>query len=104
MARNEEKAQSMLNRWLAYKKDEEGGKPRRMKPKGGASRPPPTSRRPALASSVDNVADCERWRMEILREIGRKVMEIQNGTNLKPFQSELTLYRISWRTENKRLK
>jgi pre-mRNA-splicing factor ISY1 len=66
MARNEEKAQSMLNRWLAYKQDLNGG-------------PKVIKKRPALASECDNINDCERFRMQILKDIGRKIMEIQNG-------------------------
>ena len=63
MARNEEKAQSMLNRFVAMK-SEEKKKPR--------------MRRPYLASECRDLADADRWRGEILREIGVKVSEIQN--------------------------
>ncbi|BAS79630.1 uncharacterized protein [Oryza sativa Japonica Group] len=63
MARNEEKAQSMLNRFITMKQEEKR-KPR--------------ERRPYLASECRDLADAERWRSEILREIGAKVAEIQN--------------------------
>ncbi|THU47373.1 hypothetical protein C4D60_Mb09t14810 [Musa balbisiana] len=63
MARNEEKAQSMLNRWVDMKNEE------RRKPK---------ERRPYLASECRDLADAHKWRSEILREIGVKVTEIQN--------------------------
>lgn len=63
MARNEEKAQSMLNRFIAMKSEE------KRKPK---------ERRPYLASECRDLADADRWRGEILREIGVKVAEIQN--------------------------
>ncbi|XP_078434451.1 pre-mRNA-splicing factor ISY1-like protein [Wolffia australiana] len=63
MARNEEKAQSMLNRFITMK-NEEKKKPR--------------ERRPYLASECRDLADADRWRGEILREIGVKVSEIQN--------------------------
>ncbi|KAM0835123.1 hypothetical protein ACQ4PT_063141 [Festuca glaucescens] len=63
MARNEEKAQSMLNRFITMKQDEKR-KPR--------------ERRPYLASECRDLADADRWRGEILREIGVKVAEIQN--------------------------
>uniref|UniRef100_A0A804PRT0 Uncharacterized protein n=1 Tax=Zea mays TaxID=4577 RepID=A0A804PRT0_MAIZE len=49
-----------------------------------APRPPrepprkPRERRPYLASECRDLADAERWRSEILREIGAKVAEIQN--------------------------
>jgi len=64
MARNEEKAQSMLNRWWQTKSD--------------ADRP--KRKRPYLASMCHNVVSCERWRMTILREIGKKVTEVQNAS------------------------
>lgn len=66
MARNEEKSQSMLNRYLELKREERG--------LGGGR-----ERRPYLASECDNVPDCEKWRMQILKEIGRKVTQIQNA-------------------------
>lgn len=64
MARNEEKAQSMLNRFLAGKKEEQG------KPK---------EKRPYLATECFDLVEADKWRQQILREIGRKVMEIQNA-------------------------
>lgn len=64
MARNEEKAQSMLNRFLAGKKEEQS------KPK---------DRRPFLATECVDVVEADRWRHQILKEIGKKVMEIQNA-------------------------
>ncbi|WIA21849.1 hypothetical protein OEZ85_004225 [Tetradesmus obliquus] len=64
MARNEEKAQSMLNRFLAAKQDEKRG---------------PKARRPYLATECTDLNEADRWRQQILREIGRKVMEIQNA-------------------------
>ncbi|MQL72603.1 hypothetical protein Taro_004927 [Colocasia esculenta] len=63
MARNEEKAQSMLNRFITMK-NEEKKKPR--------------ERRPFLASECRDLSEADRWRSEILREIGVKVSEIQN--------------------------
>lgn len=63
MARNEEKAQSMLNRFIAMKEDE------KKKPK---------ERRPFLASECRDLAEADKWRQQIMREIGRKVAEIQN--------------------------
>jgi len=66
MARNEEKAQSMLNRWLAYKQDLRK-----------SNRPPP-QKRPALPTECSTVQDCERWRMQIIRDLSKKVSEIQN--------------------------
>ncbi|KAL2553630.1 Isy1-like splicing [Forsythia ovata] len=63
MARNEEKAQSMLNRFITMKEEEE------KKPK---------ERRPYLASECRDLAEADKWRQQIMREIGRKVGEIQN--------------------------
>ncbi|CAN8270271.1 unnamed protein product [Cochlearia groenlandica] len=63
MARNEEKAQSMLNRFVTMKESEN------KKPK---------DRRPYLASECRDLADAYKWRQQIIREIGRKVAEIQN--------------------------
>ncbi|XP_068656759.1 uncharacterized protein [Aristolochia californica] len=63
MARNEEKAQSMLNRFITLKQEE------KKKPK---------ERRPFLASECRDLAEADKWRQQIMREIGRKVAEIQN--------------------------
>ncbi|KAK3435351.1 pre-mRNA-splicing factor ISY1 homolog [Eucalyptus grandis] len=63
MARNEEKAQSMLNRFIALKAEE------KKKPK---------ERRPYLASECRDLSEADRWRQQIMREIGHKVSEIQN--------------------------
>ena len=64
MARNEEKAQSMLNRLLTAKQKEARGEKRK---------------RPYLASECSDLHEADRWRQQILREIGKKVMEIQNA-------------------------
>ena len=63
MARNEEKAQAMLNRFVTAKKD--------------ANRED-KSQRPYLASDCDNLPDCERYRNQIIKEISKKVSLIQN--------------------------
>ncbi|KAJ8635469.1 hypothetical protein MRB53_009736 [Persea americana] len=63
MARNEEKAQSMLNRFITLKNEE------KKKPK---------ERRPFLASECRDLAEADKWRQQIMREIGRKVADIQN--------------------------
>lgn len=64
MARNEEKAQSMLNRWLAGKQADEKGE---------------KEKRPYLASECNDLNEADKWRQQILRDVGRKVMEIQNA-------------------------
>lgn len=64
MARNQEKAQSMLNRYLAGRQEEARG---------------PKQRRPYLATECNDLNEADKWRQQILREIGRKVLEIQNA-------------------------
>lgn len=64
MARNEEKAQAMLNRWHRMK--------RMLNQK-------PQEERPQSIQSTNSIAECERWRTDIVREIGDKVSEIQNA-------------------------
>ena len=63
MARNEEKAQAMLNRFVAAK---------------SAANKEDKSQRPYLASECDNLPDCERYRNQIIKEISKKVSLIQN--------------------------
>ncbi|OWM89249.1 pre-mRNA-splicing factor ISY1 homolog [Punica granatum] len=63
MARNEEKAQSMLNRFITMKAEE---------------KKKPRERRPFLASECRDLSEADKWRQQIMREIGRKVAEIQN--------------------------
>ncbi|CAM9438833.1 unnamed protein product [Discosporangium mesarthrocarpum] len=64
MARNEEKAQSMMNKWVTMKKEMD--KPGR-------------ERRPFIASECDNLQDAEMWRRDIIRETTKRVSEIQNA-------------------------
>mmetsp|Transcript_5766 Transcript_5766/g.6626 ORF Transcript_5766/g.6626 Transcript_5766/m.6626 type:complete len:282 (-) Transcript_5766:316-1161(-) len=66
MARNQEKAQAFLNRFLSAKADREGHSK-------------PVQRRPFLATECNDLNEADKWRQQILREIGRKVMEIQNA-------------------------
>ncbi|KAG8692838.1 NineTeen Complex (NTC) component [Ceratobasidium sp. 394] len=66
MARNEEKAQSMLYRFREAQAAELG-----LAQKG--------DKRPRMASACKSLRDCERWRGEILREISRKVSKIQDA-------------------------
>ncbi|KAI8330928.1 Isy1-like splicing factor [Blakeslea trispora] len=65
MARNEEKAQSMLYRFREAQAAELGlGKPR--------------LRRPAFAGVVDTIAEAEKWRRDLLSEVSRKISKIQD--------------------------
>jgi len=65
MARNEEKSQSMLNRWLELKKEE-----------AGFNRP--KQRRPHLVELCDNLSDAEKWRIQVLKDVSKYVLLIQN--------------------------
>jgi pre-mRNA-splicing factor ISY1 len=64
MARNVEKASNVLNRLLHAKQAEARG---------------PRAKRPHLASECDDLVEADKWRAQVLREIGRKVLEIQNA-------------------------
>uniref|UniRef100_A0A1B6CKF9 Pre-mRNA-splicing factor ISY1 homolog n=1 Tax=Clastoptera arizonana TaxID=38151 RepID=A0A1B6CKF9_9HEMI len=66
MARNAEKAMTTLARWRAAQVIEQGG----VKEK---------ERRPFLASECTDLPKAEKWRMQIIREIARKVAQIQNA-------------------------
>lgn len=67
MARNTEKANLMLNRWTSMKEEMSRGTDKRKE------------RRPYLASEVKSLPEAERWRMEVVRDITKKVSEIQNA-------------------------
>jgi len=53
----------MLNRWVAMKSEEFRGK---------------KERRPFLASECDSLSDSERWRRQLIKEMSKKISEIQN--------------------------
>eukprot|EP01121_Diplochlamys_sp_Union-15-3_P021419 TRINITY_DN8678_c0_g1_i4.p1 TRINITY_DN8678_c0_g1~~TRINITY_DN8678_c0_g1_i4.p1 ORF type:complete len:246 (+),score=49.59 TRINITY_DN8678_c0_g1_i4:86-823(+) len=74
MARNEEKAQSMLNRWMQMKLEETL---------------PPKKKRPFLVSECENLQEAEKWRMQIIKEIGAKVYKIQNASLPEPIIRDL---------------
>eukprot|EP00906_Rhabdomonas_costata_P034886 RCo049058 len=65
MARNQEKAQSMLNRWQQIKRDMEKGD---------------VQLRPWNTAECRSVPEAERWRKEVIKEVSRKVAEIQNAS------------------------
>mmetsp|Transcript_4675 Transcript_4675/g.8757 ORF Transcript_4675/g.8757 Transcript_4675/m.8757 type:complete len:274 (-) Transcript_4675:701-1522(-) len=67
MARNQEKAQALFNRFLSSKHDKE------KEERGGVIR------RPFLATECRDLNEADKWRQQILREVGKKVMEIQNA-------------------------
>eukprot|EP01096_Ripella_sp_DP13-Kostka_P006768 TRINITY_DN2444_c0_g1_i1.p1 TRINITY_DN2444_c0_g1~~TRINITY_DN2444_c0_g1_i1.p1 ORF type:complete len:276 (-),score=105.49 TRINITY_DN2444_c0_g1_i1:191-1018(-) len=62
MARNEEKSRSMLNRYLQQKAEDRGM----------------NEKRPKVPGMEKSLPKAERWRMEVIREIGRKAAAIQN--------------------------
>lgn len=64
MARNEEKAQALLNRFLTSKQEARRG---------------PSKTRPHVATECKDLNEADKWRQQVLREIGKKVMEIQNA-------------------------
>jgi pre-mRNA-splicing factor ISY1 len=74
MARNVEKANNLLNRWVAMKEDDE----RVARPGAAASRAAGT-RRPFLASECRSLPDADRWRRDIIREVVQKMAEVQNA-------------------------
>ena len=63
--KTEEKANAMLNRWVAIKKELNS----RSKEK-----------RPKYSTECNNLQDCERWRNQIIKEITKKVADIQNAS------------------------
>jgi len=67
MARPAEKARAMLNKWVALK--EKGNEDPALKRK---------TRRPHLASECEHLADAERFRGQIVREITDAIAKIQN--------------------------
>jgi hypothetical protein len=68
MARNEEKSHSMLNRWVTMKREQDGKGPKKAK------------KRPYLSSMVNTLGEAEHWRTDLLKEISKNVMIIQNGS------------------------
>jgi len=64
MARNEEKAQNMMNRWVAAQV-------------GATKRD--RGVRPYLSSECDDLEGCEYWRRDIIREVTALVRDIQNA-------------------------
>jgi pre-mRNA-splicing factor ISY1 len=64
MARNEEKSQSMLNRWLQMER--------------GENKPKVKAKRPYLAELCSDLHEAEKWRGQVLKEIGKNVLVIQN--------------------------
>lgn len=66
MARPAEKARSMLNKWVALRE------------KGNTPAFNQRNRRPHLASECEHLADAERFRGQIVKEISNSIAKIQN--------------------------
>jgi len=64
MARNSEKAMAVLNRWTQLKTTIVRGV---------------RGRRPRDIGEVESLQDCEHWRSQAVREITRRIAEIQNA-------------------------
>mmetsp|Transcript_13602 Transcript_13602/g.17175 ORF Transcript_13602/g.17175 Transcript_13602/m.17175 type:complete len:266 (+) Transcript_13602:167-964(+) len=67
MARPEEKAQAMLNKWVKMR--EQGDNYAEIQA---------SKRRPYLASLCEHLHDAEKWRRQIIREISNGISKIQN--------------------------
>lgn len=67
MARPEEKAQNMMNKWVKMKEQGEDYDDEQRK-----------KRRPFLASHCEHLHDAEKWRRQIIREITDGIRKIQN--------------------------
>ncbi|GAA5908895.1 Isy1p [Sporobolomyces salmoneus] len=92
LARNEEKAQSMLYRFREAQAAELGLAQK-------------TDRRPRVAASCKDLRQCERWRGEILREVSRKVSKIQDAGltdyEIRDLNDQINkLLREKWHWEN----
>ncbi|KAF2148283.1 Isy1-like splicing factor [Myriangium duriaei CBS 260.36] len=92
MARNSEKAQSMLFRFRAYQASSLGIL--------DTSR----TRRPKAISAQDHIPTCERWRGQVLKEISRKITKIQDAAlsdyQIRDLNDELNrLFREKWQWE-----
>eukprot|EP00921_Rhytidocystis_pertsovi_P009924 GHVQ01015891.1.p1 GENE.GHVQ01015891.1~~GHVQ01015891.1.p1 ORF type:complete len:199 (-),score=18.10 GHVQ01015891.1:909-1505(-) len=64
MARNSEKSMAMLNRWVTMKTNIVKGV---------------RGRRPRDTQDCDSLREAEYWRNQVIREVSRKVSEIQNA-------------------------
>ena len=65
MARPEEKANAMMNKWVAMK--DAGNAPKTQR-----------KRRPYLASECSVLEEAERWRRQLIREVSELISKIQN--------------------------
>lgn len=92
MARNAEKAQSMLFRFRAQQASDLGILDINK------------TRRPKHISSIESIPTCERWRGQVLKEVSRKVTKIQDPAlsdyQIRDLNDELNkLFREKWQWE-----
>jgi hypothetical protein len=66
MARNEEKALTLFNKWQTFKKDYHAGE---------------QNRRPLVSAECQSLPEAEKFRREIVQNISKKIATIQNGTH-----------------------
>jgi len=95
MARNEEKAMAMLNRWVRMKKELTA------KPKDA---------RPTNLTEIKTVPLCEKWRDDVIEDITKKVSEIQNAAlgeykirELNDDINKLLQEKVAWETRIREL-
>jgi pre-mRNA-splicing factor ISY1 len=83
MARNEEKAMSMLNRFRKAMANESG------------DAIPRSRKRPTYIKSVADLKEAEHWRHQVFQEISKKVVQIQNPSlseyQIKELNDEINL-------------
>lgn len=65
MARNEEKALTLFNKWQTFKKDFHSVS---------------SNKRPLHASECESIQDAEKWRRELVRDLTKKIAAIRNGS------------------------
>lgn len=92
MARNAEKAQSMLFRFRAQQASDLG------------ILDTTKTRRPKAISQQENIPTCERWRGQVLKEISRKITKIQDPAlsdyQIRDLNDELNkLFKEKWQWE-----
>ena len=73
MARNAEKANLMLNKWSALKSSDTAAS--LGLDKGGGRE----KRRPFLASECKALPECEKWRLDVVRDVARRMSDVQNA-------------------------
>ena len=84
MARNEEKAMSLFNKWQTFKKDYHAGIRLYLNSQFChivllCLLLESSNRRPLMASDCQSLPEAEKWRRELVRDLTRKIAAIQNG-------------------------